>query len=77
MGTGSLVALGAGELVLPTSDASGEKRIDVVEFGAKVQTVLSERGYRQSARSVSESIRRFGGIREAAVLIERFAARPR
>ena len=35
-----LVALGAGEIVMPTGGANGEKHIDVAEFSAKVHRVL-------------------------------------
>ncbi len=37
-----VVALGAEELIFPKTDANGETRIDVGEFGAKVQRVLSQ-----------------------------------
>lgn len=69
-----LVALGAGEIVMPMDGADGEKHIDVDEFSTKVQRVLNESGYRQSARRVAESMRQFGGAQEAADRIERFAA---
>ena len=68
-----LVALGAGEIVLPVDGADGEKHLDIAEFSAKVQRVLSEPGYLKSARRVAESMRNFGGAREAADRIERFA----
>jgi MGT family glycosyltransferase len=68
-----LVALGAGEIVLPVDGADGEKHLDVDEFSAKVHRVLKEPGYRTSARRVAESMRKFGGAREAAKRIERFA----
>lgn len=70
-----LVALGAGEIVLPMDGADGEKHLDVAEFSAKVHRVLNEAGYRKSARRVAESMRKFGGAREAADRIERFAGR--
>ncbi len=66
-----LLALGAGEMVMPVNDAEGEKHIDVEEFRAKVQRVLKEPGYRSSARRVAESMRQFGGAGEAADRIER------
>jgi UDP:flavonoid glycosyltransferase YjiC (YdhE family) len=37
-----VVALGAGEIVLPGDGADGEKPIDVGQFDAKVQRALSE-----------------------------------
>jgi UDP:flavonoid glycosyltransferase YjiC (YdhE family) len=68
-----VVALGAGEIVMPVDDADGEKHIDVAEFGAKVHRVLSGLDYLRSAQRVAESMRKFGGAREAADRIERFA----
>jgi hypothetical protein len=46
-----VLALGAGEIVLPVNGADGEKRIDVQEFGSKVQRVLKDQEYRASARA--------------------------
>jgi len=69
-----LTALGAGEIVLPTDGADGKRQIVVTDFGAKVQRVLNEPSYRNSARRVAESMRKFGGAHEAADRIERFAA---
>jgi UDP:flavonoid glycosyltransferase YjiC (YdhE family) len=46
---------------------------NIVEFSAKVHRVLKEPSYRKSARRVAESMRKFGGAREAAEQIERFA----
>lgn len=68
-----LAALGAGELVIPTNGADGEKHIDIAEFGRKVSRVLSEPSYRQSARLVAESMRQFGGAQAAAERIEELA----
>jgi MGT family glycosyltransferase len=68
-----LAALGAGEIVLPADGADGEKQLDVAEFSAKVHRVLNQHGYRESARRVAESMRKFGGAWEAADRIERFA----
>ena len=68
-----VVALGAGEIVVPVDGADGEKYISVDEFSAKVQRVLNEPGYRTAARRVAESMRQFGGAQEAADRIERFA----
>jgi len=68
-----LAALGAGEVVIPTAGADGEKRIDVAEFGKKVRRVLAEPYYREAARRVAESMRQFGGAQAAAERIEEFA----
>ncbi|MGB7622293.1 MAG: nucleotide disphospho-sugar-binding domain-containing protein [Terriglobia bacterium] len=67
-----VMALGAGEIVVPVDGADGEKHIDVADFSAKVHRVLAEPSYRRSARRVAESMRRFGGIQDAADRIERF-----
>ena len=69
-----VVSLGAGEMVVPTDSADGEKRLDMEEFSAKIQRVLREPGYRQSAQRIAESMRKYGGAKEAADRIERFAA---
>jgi UDP:flavonoid glycosyltransferase YjiC (YdhE family) len=69
-----VVALGAGEMVLPVDGPDGEKHLDVDEFHTKVHRVLSQADYLRSARRVAESMRKYGGAREAADRIERFAA---
>ena len=69
-----LVALGAGEIVLPVDGADREKQLDAAEFSTKVNRVLNDPRYRASAGRVAESMRRFGGVREAAERVERFAA---
>jgi MGT family glycosyltransferase len=66
--------LGAGEVVLPSEIAGGEKQIDMAEFAEKVQGVLSGPSYRKSAHRIAESMRKFGGAQEAADRIERFAS---
>jgi UDP:flavonoid glycosyltransferase YjiC (YdhE family) len=66
-------ALGAAEIVFPDLAAEGEKHIDVTEFRAKVDRVLNEQSYVQSARRVAQSMRKFGGAREAADRVESFA----
>ena len=68
-----VVALGAGEIVMPVDGDDGEKHIDVAEFGAKVRRVLNEPDYLRSAQRVAQSMRKFGGAQEAADRIERFA----
>jgi len=68
-----LAALGAGEVVMPTS-ADGEKQIDVAELSAKIHRVLQEPCYRKSAKHVAESMRKYGGAQDAANRLERFAA---
>jgi MGT family glycosyltransferase len=67
-----LTALGAGEIMMPTA-AAGEKHIDEADFAEKVRRVLNDPSYRNAARRVAESMRKFGGTQEAADRIERFA----
>lgn len=71
-----LALLGAGEVVLPINGADGEKRVNIAEFRIKVNRVLNEPGYREAARRVAESMRKFGGAAAAAERIEEFAAAP-
>lgn len=70
-------ALGAGEIVLPTESADGEKHVDVADFRAKIDRVLRNPAYRASAQRVSASMRRHGGPPAAADLIEKFAGESR
>jgi len=56
-----LVALGAGEIVMPVDTTDGEKQIDLATFAAAVQRVLADPTYRDSARRVAKSMRTYGG----------------
>jgi len=69
-----LVALGAGEIVMPADGLNGEKTIDASEFGAAVLRVLKDPAYRRSAQRVSESMQGYGGAKAAADKVEKFAA---
>jgi len=69
-----VTALGAGELVLPTEGAGGEKQVDLADFSAKVQRCLTESRYRTAARRVCESMSQYGGAEQAAERIEQLAA---
>jgi len=69
-----LVALGAGEIVMPTTGSNGEKTIDTDEFGAAVIRVLKDPAYHHAAERVSESMQRYGGAKAAADRVEKFAA---
>jgi UDP:flavonoid glycosyltransferase YjiC (YdhE family) len=69
-----MIALGAAEMVLPTTGVDGEKRIDVAEFAEKVHRVLTQADYRLAAQRIAESMDTFGGISQAASEIERLAA---
>ncbi|MGB7438635.1 MAG: nucleotide disphospho-sugar-binding domain-containing protein, partial [Candidatus Acidiferrum sp.] len=68
-----VVALGAGEIVLPIDGPDGEKSISVDEFRSKVHQVLDHPDYRTSARRVAQSMRQLGGATEAAARIEHLA----
>jgi UDP:flavonoid glycosyltransferase YjiC (YdhE family) len=66
-----VAAQGAGEVVLPTSDASGKKKkVDSAELAAKVQKVLTTPSYKENARRISARLKEYGGAPEAARLIE-------
>ena len=67
---------GAGEIVLPTSDASGiNKKVDASELAAKVRKVLSTPSYKENALRVSARLKEYGGAPKAAQLIEEYLAR--
>jgi len=68
-----VTSLGAGEIVMPSESADGEKQVDVADFREKVERVLREPEYRKSAERVAESIRKYGGAPEAADRIEKMA----
>jgi hypothetical protein len=57
---------------MPVTGKDSEKRVDGAGFGAKLERVLNQPYYRQSARRVSESMRYFGGAQAAALRIEEF-----
>jgi UDP:flavonoid glycosyltransferase YjiC (YdhE family) len=69
-----LAALGAGEIVIPVDASDDEKQIDIAEFGAKVNRVLNDPSYRNSATRVAESMGQFGRALHAADKIERLVA---
>jgi len=69
-----VAALGAGEVVLPSTDAHGEKQVDSALFGAHVERVLGDPGYALAARRVAKSMQSYGGARDAADRIERFSS---
>ena len=66
-----VAAQGAGEFVLPSSDASGKrKKVDAGELSAKVRKVLSTPSYKANAERMSARLREYGGAPEAARRIE-------
>ena len=70
-----IAALGAGDFVVPTEDASGEKHVSVDEVRVKVRQVLSDPSFTVNAGRIGEKMRAYGGAFEAARRIADFAAR--
>ncbi len=70
-----VAAAGAGDFVLPTTDASGRKRVDAAEVRAKADRILTDPSFRENARRVSATLQACGGARLAANLIEETASR--
>jgi MGT family glycosyltransferase len=66
-----IVEQGAGEMVLPTFEASRKKmRVDAAELAGKVRKVLSNPSYKESAKRISAKLKEYGGAPKAAQLIE-------
>ncbi len=66
-----IAALGAGAFV-PVEIASGKKRVHVDELRATVKRVLADPSYAENARRTGERMRSYGGVSQAAHLIEQF-----
>ncbi len=64
----------AGEIVLSATGPDGEKTTDANELGAAVRRVLSDPACRQTAQTIAEFTRQYGGAKDAADLVEKFAA---
>lgn len=68
-----IAAQGAGDYIVPESDITGKiKRISAQEVCSKVFKILSEDSFAQNAKRLSERMKAYGGVTEAAGLIERF-----
>ena len=66
-----VVAQGAGEIVMPSSDPSGKrKKVDSADLAAKVRKVLSTLSYKENAKRISARLKEYGGSPLAAQLIE-------
>jgi UDP:flavonoid glycosyltransferase YjiC (YdhE family) len=66
-----VAAVGAGDFVLPTADASGrKKKVDAAEVRQKVDRILSDPSFKENAKRISEKLRTYGGSPYAASLIE-------
>ena len=68
-----VAAAGAGDFVSPTSDDTGKKKqVNAAEVSDKVNHILSEPSFRESAGRLSKELRKYGGASYAASLIEEF-----
>jgi len=65
-----IASLGAGEFILPKTNADGMKLIDINLLRKKVKEVLATPTYRESAKKYGEVLRSYGGIDGAVDLIE-------
>jgi UDP:flavonoid glycosyltransferase YjiC (YdhE family) len=66
-----IAAVGAGDFVLPTADATGtKKQVKATEVSDKVDHILSDSSYKENSRRISEKLRSYGGASYAASLIE-------
>ncbi|MGC9335362.1 MAG: glycosyltransferase [Anaerolineae bacterium] len=66
-----VAAVGAGDFVLPSTDASGKKKqVQAAEVRDKVNRILSDSSFRENARRIGERLRSYGGAVHAAKLIE-------
>jgi UDP:flavonoid glycosyltransferase YjiC (YdhE family) len=72
-----VAALGAGDFLVPEEDGSGEKHLSAGRMRKKVNRLLSDSAFTLNARRVSEDMRRYGGARLAANLIEEIPAEAR
>ncbi|HEX9934007.1 MAG TPA: nucleotide disphospho-sugar-binding domain-containing protein, partial [bacterium] len=69
-----IAAQGAGDFILPESDASGKiKRVSAQEVHDKAMKILSEPSFAENARRIREKMQQYGGAPYAAYLIERQA----
>ena len=67
-----LARLGAGEFVLPTTAADGEKIVDLAEFREKARRMLQDEQYKENAARVAKSIGQYTGSLMAADIIETY-----
>jgi len=68
-----ITALGAGDFILPTSDTTGtKKQVSADEVRTKVFNILSDASFSENARKISERMKNYGGVSEAARLITSF-----
>ncbi len=72
-----IAALGAAEYVPVTTDKHGKKVVDVALMREKVIKVLHDDSYRQKAESFSKKLKKHGGPKKAADIIEAFVGKLR
>ena len=66
-------AVGAGDFVLPTADASGRKKhVSAADVREGVHRLLSDPSFRENALRIGERLRSYGGAPYAAELIENY-----
>jgi UDP:flavonoid glycosyltransferase YjiC (YdhE family) len=66
-----IAAQGAGDYVLPSSDASGRrKRVSAGELRHKARAILADPAYAENARRLGDKMKTYGGPARAADLIE-------
>jgi MGT family glycosyltransferase len=67
-----LAALGVAEFIVPEIDESGDKKVSAKELRDKVRQVRSDPSFAQNAEKLCQTMRTYGGARQAAQLIEDF-----
>lgn len=67
-----VAAVGAGDFIVPTEDASRKKHVRVDELQAKIRKVLSDPSYATNAMRIGEKMQTYGGASKAAYLVEEF-----
>jgi MGT family glycosyltransferase len=67
-----VAAVGAGDLLVPTINASGQKQISAGELRDKIKHVLTDPTFTQNAQRISKKLKTYGGAAKAARLIEDF-----
>jgi len=71
-----VAAVGAGDFVLPVTDAMGKRRVRAGDVRAAVRRVLSTPSFAANAKRVSAMMQTYGGAPEAARLILNVTAHP-
>ena len=70
-----LCSLGVAEMLLPTVEASGEKRLSADDLRTKVRQVLSDKSFAQRSAKLSEKARKYDGVNRAADMAEDLSRR--